>query len=254
VGIAENKFMGKLAADLQKPDGLSVIWRSQLPEIYKYKKFSDLWGLARGWSRRLTSLGIHGPLQLLSYPVQNLISAFGKPGFFVWQRVNGLEKDEVRPMEELPKSFGHSWVLNFRTTDKDRLKVVIMRLSEKAARRMRKHGFKAYGMYISINLANGHNLHRSKILKFEITTGFQLYEESLEIWKNWKFEDNVMHIAVGFTNLKLKTDQLTLFPEKFSALIPVLDRINDKYGEFTIRPALLTDTQAFAPDAIAFGK
>jgi DNA polymerase IV len=254
VGIAPNKFMGKLAADLQKPDGLSVVWRSQLPEIYKHKKFSDLWGLAHGWTKRLNSLGIHGPLQLLNYPVQNLIATFGKPGFFIWQRVNGLEKDEVRPVEDLPKSFGHSWVLNFRTTDKERLKVVIMRLSEKAARRMRKQGFMAYGMYLSITLANGRNFHRSQVLHFDIATGYQLYEEALKIWENWKFDDNVMHIAVGFTNLKLKTEQLALFPEKLSSLIPTLDRINDKYGEFTIRPALLTHTQAFAPDAIAFGK
>jgi DNA polymerase-4 len=254
VGVAPNKFMAKLAADLQKPDGLSVIWRSQLPEIYRTKKFSDLWGLARGWTKRLISLGINSPLQLLNYPVQNLIAAFGKPGYFIWERVNGLERDLISPVEQNPKSFGHSWVLNFRTTDKEKLKVVIMRLSEKAARRMRKQGFVAYGMYLSVNLVNGISLHRSKKLKFAIETGDELYQEATKIWESWKFSDNVMHIAVGFTSLSFKTNQLSLFPEKFSHLIPTLDRINDKYGEFTIRSGLLTNTSAFAPDAIAFGK
>ena len=254
VGIASNKFMAKLAADLQKPDGLSVIWQNQLREIYKNKKFSDLWGLNRGWTKRLESLGIQNPEKLLDYPVQNLIAVFGKPGYFIWERVNGLEKDEVNSVEELPKSFGHSWVLNFRTTDKEELKMVIMRLSEKAARRMRKQGFMAYGMYLSVTLANGHNIHRSKKLKFSMETGDELYEEAVKIWQSWKFEENVMHIAVGFTNLVMKVNQLDLFFEENPSLIPTLDRINDKYGEFTVRSGLLIKTSSYAPDAIAFGK
>ena len=58
VGIAPNKFMAKLAADLQKPDGLSVVWRENLAEIYKHKKLSDLWGIAHGWQKRLAKLNI----------------------------------------------------------------------------------------------------------------------------------------------------------------------------------------------------
>ena len=126
-----HKFMAKLAADLQKPDGLSIVWRSNLPEIYKHKKFTDLWGIARGWQNRLASLGITSPLQMLSYSVANLLAVFGKPGFYIWRRVNGLEVDEFRTADDEfnnPKSFGHSWVLNFRTTNKKKLAPVIMRL------------------------------------------------------------------------------------------------------------------------------
>ncbi len=254
VGIGPNKFISKLAADMQKPDGLTVVWRENLPDIYKYKKFSDLWGLSRGWTKRLNSMGINGPSQLLNYPVANLISTFGKPGFYIWQRVSGLEVDEIKAEEDLPKSFGHSWVLNFRTKDKNRLKVVIMRLAEKAARRMRREGFIAFGIYLSVSLANGNGYHKSRKLQWAVETGLSLYEEAMKIWSSWKFEDNVMHIAVGFTNLKLKTNQLALFPEKLGQLTPTLDRINDKYGEFAIRSALLTTTSDYAPDSIAFGK
>ncbi|OGE97288.1 MAG: hypothetical protein A3B10_04035 [Candidatus Doudnabacteria bacterium RIFCSPLOWO2_01_FULL_44_21] len=287
VGIGHNKFLCKLAADLEKPDGLTVIWRENLPEIYKSKKLTDLWGINHGWANRLAKLGIFNPGQLLGYPVQKLISVFGKPGFYIWQRVNGLEEDEIPssftfdgdaargdmrsalgvtqtalrqtiraapPNNDLPKSFGHSWVLNFRTTDKDRLKIVILRLAEKAARRMRQAGFVASEIYLSVRLIDGNGMHCSKRLGFQLETGWQLYEEALKIWQNWQFPADVMHIAVGFTGLKLKSNQLSLFPEKFDNLIPTLDQINDRYGEFTIRPGLLTATQDYAPDAIAFGR
>src|SRR5258708_4849854 len=104
-------------------------------------------------------------------------------------------------------------------------------------------------MYLSVALADGRNFYQSKKLKFAIETGYELYEEALKIWQTWKFEDNVTYIAVGFTNLRLKVNQLDLFSEKSSQLISTLDLINDKYGEFTIRSALLTHSAAFAPDA-----
>lgn len=254
VGIAPNKFMAKLAADLQKPDGLSVVWRENLAEIYQSKKLSDLWGISRGWTKRLGRLGIISPGQLLNYPVGNLMALFGKPGYGIWQRVNGLEVDEIVPEETIAKSFGHSWVLNFRTTDKERLKIVIMRLAEKAARRMRKEGFIAFGMYLSVLMADGNSYHQSKRLHFSLETGLDLYQIAMELWKNWHFKADVSHIAVGFIRLQQKSRQLELFADNFSQLIPALDQINDKYGEFTIRSGLLAATSDYAPDAIAFGK
>ncbi|OGE80441.1 MAG: hypothetical protein A2660_03135 [Candidatus Doudnabacteria bacterium RIFCSPHIGHO2_01_FULL_45_18] len=254
VGVASNKFMAKLAADLEKPDGLSVVWRENLPAIYEQKKFTDLWGINRGWANRFQKLGIQGPKELLDYPVQNLISIFGKPGFYIWQRVQGLEEDVIQNYEHDPKSFGHSWVLNFRTTHKEQLKIVILRLAEKAARRMRREGFAASGMYLSIRLVDGNHFHRSKKLQFQIETGLELYREAMAIWQHWNFQLDVMHIAVGFTSLLRKTKQLELFVDKQIKLMPALDLINDKYGEFAIRSGLLTHTQDFAPDAIAFGK
>lgn len=254
VGIAPNRFMAKLAADIEKPDGLAVVWREHLPRIYETKQFTDLWGVARGWSKRLTALGITGPLEMLSYPVANLLAVFGKPGFYIWQRILGLEVDEINSDEDPPKSFGHSWVLNFRTTDKGKLAPVIMRLAEKAARRMRREGFKSSGLYLSVTTDSGHNFHISKKLHRSINSGQDLYFEALNLWRNWNFLTPVMHIAVGFTYLVSDCLQLSLFRDRNPELLAAIDKINDRYGEFTIRSGLLTETSDYAPDAIAFGK
>ena len=287
-----------IAIDMEKPDGLSIVWQSQLKEIYKSKKLSDLWGISRGWTKRLAKLNITSPSQLLDYPVQNLIAVFGKPGFYLWERVQGLEEDQIllsafpspsgrgwpegsgegeltyeldspslsptatsppkgeRQGEKnhLPKSFGHSWVLNFRTTDKEKLKIVILRLAEKAARRMRRQQFVAQSVYLSVSLADGNYFGRSKRLNFLVETGLELYYEALKIWANWSFKSEVAHIAVGFASLQVKTRQLSLLPDKYSNLTPTIDLLNNKYGEFTIRSSLLAKTSDFAPDSIAFGK
>lgn len=258
VGVAENKFMAKLAADLKKPDGLTIIWRENLPEIYRDKKLSDLWGVARGWERRLARLGITSPGQLLGYPVQNLVSLFGKPGFYLWERVNGLEKDCLGAAEEEQfghaKSFGNSWVLNFRSRDKDRIAPVILRLAEKASRRMRSDRFVARAVGCAITLKDGLFFHKTKTLPYVVDTGEALYQQVLEFWKNWSFESDAVHVSVRFSQLCPKRDQLSLFPVPRAGLTECLDKINDKYGEFTIRSALLANTEDYAPDAIAFGK
>lgn len=257
IGVAENRFLAKLAADLKKPDGLTVIWRENLPDVYRDKKLSDLWGIARGWERRLARLGIVSPAQLLGYPVQNLVSLYGKPGLYLWQRVNGLEEDTIGctgAQPERAKSFGNSWVLNFRSRDKSRIGPVVLRLAEKAARRMRSEGFEAKAVSCSITLADGSCLGKTKTLQEPVDTGEQLYQQVLEIWRDWEFKIEVMHVAVRFASLSRKAGQLALFGKDRRELTRCLDSINDKYGEFTVRSGLLFGTADFAPDAIAFGK
>jgi len=257
VGIASNKFMAKLASDMKKPDGLTVIWRESLSEVYKTKKLSDLWGIGRGWTKRLEKMGIRTPVELMNYPVANLLQSFGKPGFYLWQRVNGLEIDEVLGDEDNDsdqKSFGNSWVLSFRTTDKERLKPVVVRLAEKAARRMRRAGFKSSSIYFSARFSDRTYFHRSQRLKHHVNTGQGLYEEVLKMWSGLVFASPVVHMAVGFSGLCPDVAQLSFWPEEEDNLTPALDKLNDKYGEFMVSSGLLAKTSGFAPDSIAFGK
>jgi DNA polymerase-4 len=254
IGLGDNKFLAKTAAELKKNDGLSVIWREHLAAVYQGLKFSDLWGLNRGWTRRLQAMNILTPVQMLDYPVQNLISVYGKPGFYIWRRVNGLEEDVIGSEEDAPKSFGHSWVLNFRSTDKGRLAPVIWRLAEKAARRMRREGYAACGMYLSLSCRDGGGLHLHKTLGFPIDRGSQFYDQAMLLWRSWQPSSAVNQVAVGFTRLKADYKQLSLFDDKDPALTKAIDDINNKYGEFTIRSGLITHSRDFAPDAIAFGK
>jgi DNA polymerase-4 len=295
IGIGENKFLAKLASDMDKPDGLMVLWKDQLPLVYQNIKLRDLWGIARGWERRLASIGITSPIDLLSFPVQNLISIFGKPGYYIWQRVNGLEIDAIAPArqslgdggseakqsltetvwdspslspkatsppqvrenkseEDQPKSFGHSWVLNFRTKNKKFLEPVVMHLAEKAARRMRKDGFVAGGFYFGIFCANGESYFKSKKINFFMNTGEGLFTQAVIFWRSWVFQSDVSKIALGFNNLKRYSCQLDLFSSREQRLTDALDAVNDRYGEFTIKSATLMHNQAYSPDAIAFGK
>jgi DNA polymerase IV len=193
------------------------------------------------------------PGDVLRYPLSNMIAAFGKPGYYIWHRINGLEQDEIASDEDPPKSFGHSWVLNFRTTDKRQLAPVVLRLAEKAARRMRRHDFKARGFYLAVATADGQYLHHSKKLDYQIETGYELYEAAMVMWKDWRLAADATQVAVGFFRLIERHEQLPLFGKSSRELNDSLDLINDKYGEFTVRSGMLVHSETYAPDAIAFG-
>lgn len=119
---------------------------------------------------------------------------------------------------------------------------------------MRSEGFKARGAYLSVTLADGRTLRTTHTFNFSLLSGIQCFEWAMSAWKTWDFTKEVMHIAVGFTNLLLNQHQLTLFEDKAEDLLEILDAINDKYGEFSIRSGLLTKTSDYAPDSIAFGR
>jgi DNA polymerase-4 len=256
IGFGANKFLAKLASDLDNNDGLMVLRRLDLPVVYKNLRMSDLWGVGRGWERRLARLGLVNPAQVLGYPVANLIAAFGKPGYYIWERINGLERDKIEVSEDAAKSYGHSWVLGFRTTDKNRLAAVIVRLAEKAARRMRADGMQAYGVYLNAFTELREPYHKSLTLPHPLLTGVDLFHAVRGVWDTWRFASNVTYLACGFFRVRQRHTQMSLFGPKVgedNGLVQTLDDINDKYGEFTIRSGMIVHRESDSPDAIAFG-
>jgi DNA polymerase-4 len=254
-GLGNNRFLAKLASGMMKPDGLSVVFKDNLRQAYEGLKLSDLWGIARGWTARLGRLGITTPVELMDYPVQNLVSLFGKSGFYIWRRVCGLEEDSMSADEQPPKSFGNSWVLDFRTTDKSRIMPVIMYLAEKAARRMRKEGFCARGIYLVIDCGGGKfGFAKSKRLGFLVESGQQFYEQANLLLAGWRPDAEVKRIAAGFMMLKQRASQLDMFGDGQRRLLEAMDFVNDRYGEFFVRSGFLARCSDFAPDSIAFGK
>ena len=78
VGIAPNKFLAKLASDLEKPNGLVVLNERNLDETLAGLELEDAWGIGKRIRRRLNRLGIFTLLDLKRHPVGNLMRAFGK--------------------------------------------------------------------------------------------------------------------------------------------------------------------------------
>ena len=152
VGIAPTKFLAKFASDLKKPDGLTVLTPENTEEALATADLEDAWGIGPRYRRRLEGLGIKTLLDLRRYPVENLLAVLGKPGYFLWAHVNGVEIGATGAWHAtpLPKTIGHSYCVPNRVNRTRTVEAVLTRLVERAGRRMRGYGLLAGVMSVAV--------------------------------------------------------------------------------------------------------
>ena len=148
IGIAPNTLLAKLASDMQKPDGLVVIEQAELPERLHSLELQDVQGIGKRMLQRLQVAGIFSMAELCAAPRDVLHT--------VWGGVAGTEMHDMLrgqwygPRSTTARSLGHSHVLPPDMRNPQGALGVLMRLTQKAAMRLRKQGFYATAMSISV--------------------------------------------------------------------------------------------------------
>lgn len=141
IGIGPNRFLAKTASNMQKPDGLTVIHESDLPDILFRLRLQDLNGIAKGMLARLNRHGIEN--------VEGLCRASREKMRQVWGGVEGERFfDRLRGLDVFPpptrrRSLGHSHVLPPQLRYAGGAYAVLSKLTQKAALRLRAEGYLA---------------------------------------------------------------------------------------------------------------
>jgi DNA polymerase-4 len=148
IGIAPNTMLGKLASDMQKPNGLTVLEQADIPAKLLHLKPSAISGVGPRMVQRLERAGIVTMADLYAAPRDVLHT--------VWGGVGGTEMyDKLRgqwyePREVATRTLGHSHVLPPELRNAEGAWNVLNRLTQKAAMRLRKQGFYATGMSVFV--------------------------------------------------------------------------------------------------------
>jgi DNA polymerase IV len=148
IGIAPNTLLGKLASDMQKPNGLTVLEQADIPAKLLHLKPSAITGVGPRMVQRLERAGIVTMADLYAAPRDVLHT--------VWGGVGGTEMyDKLRgqwyePRVTVPRTLGHSHVLPPDMRNAEGAWNVLNRLTQKAAMRLRKQGFYAMGMAVHV--------------------------------------------------------------------------------------------------------
>lgn len=257
VGIGSNRFLAKLAAGLHKPDGLDVLTADNLLETYRTLNLLDLPGINRRFKARLYAAGITTPYEMFQADGAFLKSQvfFSKLGHYWHLRLRGWEVDD-REFER--KSIGHQYALEQKTWDRDILRRLLMKLCEKTGRRLRGNGLTAGGIHLYLRFVNGQSWHRGFKTAHQLYATQDIYREVDRLLTGApQFPDNVSHISITAFNLgPCNPEQLGLFdqaPSALKALARAADSVNDRYGEFTVVPAIMANMDKTILDRVAFG-
>lgn len=243
-GLAPNKLLAKLAGDMNKPNGLTIIRPEEIPNILKGLPVDKLHGIGRKTSIYLNYLGIHTADELANSPIDLLISHFGFFGHILKFMGRGIDTSAIHYLRgpEIIKSIGHSFTLPNDTSDIEIIKSYILMLCQKVARRLRKEGKLAQTVALTVRYSDFTTFTQRKTAKYFINTINSIYNICLEILKDMgRLLDAVRLLGVSVSGLVDDQKQLFLFEgwDKEERLNSVIDEINNRFGEWTIKPASL---------------
>lgn len=245
VGIGPNKLIAKLASGLRKPDGLSHITVADVPRLFADLPISALHGIGEKTASKLRSMGITTAGSLGQVDRAVLRRTFGVGGDHLADMGRGLDASPVVPYYEQPpaKSVSHEHTLEEDTRDPALLQRTLHCLAERVAYRLRKSGFSAGTVGITLRFANMQRITRSRSLPDGTDDGLEIYRAVLPLLDAALQDPRAVRlIGVSTGNLRQGIMQQGLFDDpRRRRLTGVVDSLNEKLGKNKILPASLLD-------------
>ncbi|MBE3036655.1 MAG: DNA polymerase IV [Candidatus Atribacteria bacterium] len=235
-GIGPNKFLAKLASNIGKPNGLTVLENSpEMIEKIRRLPVSYVWGVGRVTCEGLNSMGIKTIGDLSKIPVEILKARFGQSlGNFMNEMSNGIDDREVIPYQE-PKSIGREITFSKDIDNLETLKSVLLFLSQKLSLNLHSKKYMGRILTIKIRYSDFKTFTKRITLKNYTSAIFDIYKSSLNLLKEvdlLRKKIRLLGLSVG----GLKSSSMlenSLFKEEYKGekLTDAIEKISDKYGE-----------------------
>lgn len=245
VGVAPNKLLAKMASDMKKPNGLTVLRLRDVPRVLWPKPCGELFGVGKQTSAKLAALGIHTIGQLAAADEALLARKFGVYGRWMKQAASGADPSPVQPGREPNKSIGHSTTLPRDYTDAGEIAAVFLNLADQTCRRLRRQKLVAHTVQITIRDPRMKTITRARTLEAPTDDAFDVHREAVALFgANWPPGKPVRLLGISLSGLVPKEGaavQLDLFdydrrPAR-DKLNETVDRLRDKYGENAVLTA-----------------
>lgn len=251
VGVSFNKIFAKLASDMNKPDGITMIPHDSFREKVWPLPVKDLLYVGKATTRKLSSYGIVTIGGLAQTRVEFLESRFGKVGRMLWQFANGLDTSPVSNIgaKSLIKSVGNSTTAPRDLKTDEEVKVTLYALSESVAARLREYGFRCKTVSVTIRDNTLQSYERQMSLHHPSCVSQEIFQAAFDLYKiHHAGKPPIRSLGVRAVNLVLLDQmQMSLYPEAAKAqelelLEEAVDSVRRRFGHFAIqRGLMLTD-------------
>jgi len=247
IGVASNKFIAKIASDLQKPDGLVVVEPGFEKKFLASLPVGRLWGVGPKTEEYLKRLGLERVGQLADLPGENCLARMGKAGVHLLQLAQGLDDRPVIP-EEGFKSIGHEITFDSDTTDLQVMEKTLLSLAERVARRLRRNKVRARTIAIKFREADFTTRSRRTTLEQAADTTEALFPAALRLMRSLVREDvavRLIGIHTGSLITESDTKQISLFhpsQDKDRQLAAAMDAVVERFGNSSITRAALVSS------------
>lgn len=250
IGIAPNKLLAKMASDMRKPNGITVLRLRDVPAVLWPLSCSSMYGIGEKTATKLARLGITTIGQLAVADERRMTDHFGTMGAAMIRAANGRDESEVRPDSEPSKSIGHTTTLPANIHEPDEVKHVFLNIADQVCRRLRKQQLLASTVQITIRDPDMRTVTRSMTLGTPTEEMQVVYQSACTLFeKRWTGGKPIRLLGItlqGLEDKKNAAQQLDLFDfesqPKREQLNMAMDKLRDKFGEDAVLTAgMLSD-------------
>lgn len=240
VGLSHNKFLAKLASEMDKPRGFALIGRAETLDLLAPRPVAAIWGVGPAAAAALEAEGLRTFADLRRRERSALVRRFGSLGDRLWRLARGEDDRRVAP-DRAPKTISHETTFAEDIADLDRLKPILWTLAEEVSARLKAAGLVGRVATLKLKRADHRLLARRASLAGGTRMAERLYRAALPMLQREIAEGPFRLIGVGAADLSASAiddagaDLLDPDDARRLAAERVSDQIRNRFGRDSIR-------------------
>ena len=200
VGLSHNKFLAKIASDLDKPRGFSVIGQAETLDFLAPRPVTTIWGVGKATAEALASEGIRTVADLRGVDETHLFRKFGVLGRRLKELALGQDRRVVDPSEEI-KSISNELTLETDVSDFHALEKILYRLATKVSGRLKGEGLGGFTIQLKLKTPDFKSLSRNRRLADPTALGDKIFRTGCELLRREADGRRFRLIGIGVADL-----------------------------------------------------
>lgn len=238
IGLSYCKFLAKVASDLQKPRGFSVIGREEAVSFLAPRPVTTIWGVGKAFAATLEADGIRTIGQLQSMDETDLMRRYGTMGQRLSRLSRGIDDRDVH-LNDPAKSVSAETTFFDDISRYDELVPVLRNLSEKVAWRLKKGDIAGHTVVLKMKTADFKSRTRNRKLEDPTQLADRIFRTGIELLQKETDGTKFRLIGIGVTDLCDPTradppDLIDVQSGRRAAAEAAMDKLRDKFGKGTV--------------------